>query len=92
MEMTTDEILNRLPGQGFGGPIVNLCQVLLSQSDLVKFAKHVPSRIKSEHLLTVASDIVSETQWIQPDRDLEPPSNSTAIESVSPGVAEGGLP
>lgn len=58
LEMTSQQLLQNLPPEVvLSGP-----QKLLSQSDLVKFAKFMPSRSQSDGILKLAYEIVESTK------------------------------
>jgi hypothetical protein len=62
-EMTTEEFLTTVPGDGrLAPPHRRLLADFLSQADLVKFARHLPTPQDSEGAYTAARRFVEETQ------------------------------
>lgn len=61
-EMTSDEILNRLKQENLNAQAVGKLKDALELSDLVKFAKAVPSPLENEITLNYCVDFVNETK------------------------------
>jgi hypothetical protein len=62
-EMTTDEFLAAAQrGRELASPHRIALQEFLSEADLVKFARHVPSRDRAERAWTAARDLVEATR------------------------------
>lgn len=62
MEMTTTEVLEGLSTAEVSEDNFNLFQTFLDQSDLVKFAKRIPSEDENEEILNTAYEIVNRTK------------------------------
>lgn len=62
MEMTTTEVMEGLSTTEVSEDNFNLFQTFLDQSDLVKFAKHIPSKDENEAILNMAYEIVNRTK------------------------------
>ena len=62
MEMTTTEVLEGLSTAELSEDNFHLFQTFLEQSDLVKFAKRIPSEDENEAILNMAYEIVNRTK------------------------------
>jgi len=89
MEMTTTEVLEGLSTAEVSEDNFNLFQLFLDQSDLVKFAKHIPSEDENEAILNMAYEIVNRTKVLLEEileeiRKLRP--DIVGLSAVTPSI------
>jgi len=74
LEMTSDEILNHLREEKINNQAIGKLKDALELSDLVKFAKAVPSPLENETTLNYCVDFVNESKN-PPELEDEAPEN-----------------
>ena len=65
LEMTTDEVIDQLRTKSDDTGTLRDIAVLLSDADLVKFAKHVPIPSECESVIPAARDIIDRTKIVE---------------------------
>ena len=65
LEMTTDEVIDQLRTKSGDTGTLRDIAVLLSDADLVKFAKHVPIPSECESVIPAARDIIDRTKIVE---------------------------
>lgn len=84
MESTTDEILDSPAVASLAGEAAGRLRGVLSTSDLVKFAKHIPTPERNERSLADASEFVRET------RRRRDPAEGKVGTTAPEGIGEAG--
>lgn len=82
MEMTTSQLLNEMRSEGIDDEYVEMMQEFLNNSDMVKFAKYIPSDKETQKITQIAFDFVNKTKLvvIEDDTKEEPQEVNAAVE------------
>lgn len=90
LEMTSDEILNHLQEEKINKQAMGKLKDALELSDLVKFAKAVPSPLENETTLNFCVDFVNETKIVPVQDDEVDQENTISKENIEIKEKKGG--
>ncbi len=82
LEMTSDEILDHLQKEKINSQAIGKLKDTLVLSDLVKFAKAVPSPLENETTLNFCVDFVNETKILLQPEEEEGKENQVSEENI----------
>jgi hypothetical protein len=92
MDMTSHDVMNELEREPLERTHLDLFATFFERSDLVKFAKHEPSKAASVEMIPIARRLIDETLALLPAPDESQPEAAAVSSTVAGDDLDDGVP